>query len=157
MKLYFETPLFEKFINMILVDTNYCFDEINENYEKYRELLAKKAEAPLSQEDLQNEEMCERVMGANFEQCKSNLDLMRELSVWSPETFLTEADRKTAVPLLNNALRTFVNAASFISNRELLAKFKFESGKVLSNLVQIYSNLDVSPHLLRSTRSSRIR
>jgi hypothetical protein len=56
-------------------------------------------------------------MGANLEQCKSNLKLMRELSVWSPGTFLTEADRKSAVPLLNNALRTFVDTGNFTSNR----------------------------------------
>lgn len=82
-------------------------------------------------------------MQGNLEMCKSNLKLMRELSVWSPETFLTEADRKTAVPLFNNALRTFVDAATFTSNRELLAKFKFSSGQALSDLVQIYTNLDV--------------
>lgn len=110
---------------MILTDTSYSFDETNENYEKYRELLSKKAEGPLSQEDLQNEEMCERIMGANLELCKSNLKLMRELSSWSPETFLSEADIKTAVPLLNLALRTFIEAGSFSSNRELMAKFKF--------------------------------
>lgn len=62
---------------MILIDTNYSFDETNENYEKYRKLLDKKAEEPLSQEDLQNEETFERIMGANLEQCKSNLKLMR--------------------------------------------------------------------------------
>ncbi len=54
LKLYFGDPLFEKFINMILIDTNYSFDETNENYEKYRKLLDKKTEGPLSQEDLQN-------------------------------------------------------------------------------------------------------
>jgi len=129
---------------MILVDTNYSFDEANESYEKYRKLLDKKAEEPLSQEDLQNEETAERNMGAHLEAIKSNLKLMNELSVWSPETFLTEPDRRTAVPLLNNALRTFVDAASFSSNRELLAKFKFERGRALSDLVQIYANLDIN-------------
>ena len=39
---------------MILTDTSYSFDETNENYEKYRQVLEKKAEGPLSQEDLQN-------------------------------------------------------------------------------------------------------
>lgn len=82
-------------------------------------------------------------MGANLEMCKSNIKVMRELSGWSPEIFLTEADLKTAVPLLNNALRTFIDAGSFSSNRELMMKFKFESGRALSDLVQIYANLDV--------------
>lgn len=40
---------------MILVDTNYSFDETNENYEKYRKFLDKKISGEtLSQEDLQN-------------------------------------------------------------------------------------------------------
>ena len=82
-------------------------------------------------------------MQANLEQCKSNLKLMRELSSWSPETFLTEADRRTAVPIMNLALRTFVDPATFTSNRQLLAKFKFDSGRALSDLVQIYANLNV--------------
>lgn len=50
---------------------------------------------------------------------------MRDLSVWSPETFLTEADRTTAVPLLNNILKTFVDPGAFTSNRQLITKFKF--------------------------------
>lgn len=83
-------------------------------------------------------------MGANLEMCKSNIKVMRELSGWSPEIFLTEADLKTAVPLLNNALRTFIDAGSFSSNRELMMKFKFESGRALSDLVQIYANLDTN-------------
>lgn len=32
----------------MLTDTNYAFDETNEHYEKYRSLLDKKAEGPLS-------------------------------------------------------------------------------------------------------------
>ena len=96
-------------------------------------------------------------MGANLEQCKSNLKLMRELSGWSPETFLTEADRMTAVPLLNNALRTFIDAGSFATNRGLLAKFKFERARALSDLVQIYANLNVTPPSPRSTRYFRTR
>ena len=89
--------------------------------------------------------------------CKSNLKLMRELSAWSPEIFLTEADIKTAVPLLNNALRTFVDAGSFSSNRSLMTKFKFESGRALSSLVQIYANLDVRSEGCRSTRCFRTK
>jgi hypothetical protein len=50
---------------------------------------------------------------------------MRDLSTWSPETFLTEADRSTAVPLLNNILKTFVDPGAFAANRQLVNKFKF--------------------------------
>lgn len=82
-------------------------------------------------------------MQGHLEMCKSNLQLMSALSSWSPETFLTEADRKTAVPILNLALRTFVDPATFTSNRELLAKCKFDSGRALSDLVQIYANLNI--------------
>ena len=40
---------------MVLTDTTYCFDETNENYEKYKQHEAKKLEGPLSEEDLKNE------------------------------------------------------------------------------------------------------
>ena len=46
--------------------------------------------------------------------------------------------------LLNNILRTFVDPTSFVANRQLLAKFKFDKEIVLSDLVQTYVNLDVS-------------
>jgi hypothetical protein len=39
---------------MVMTDTTYCFDEVNENYKKFRQLEAKKAEGPLSAEDLKN-------------------------------------------------------------------------------------------------------
>lgn len=144
LKNYFHNPLFEKFLNMVLTDTTYCFDETNENYEKYKQLEAKKAQGPLSPEDLKNEEMVERVIGSTLSQSTSNLKLIRDLSVWSPETFLTEADRKTAVPLLNNILKTFVDPGAFTADPQLLLKFKFERAPALADLVQIYGNLDIN-------------
>jgi hypothetical protein len=144
LKNYFNTPLFEKFLNMVMTDTTYCFDETNENYEKFKQLEAKKAEGPLSQEDLKNEEMVERIIGSTLSQSSSNLKLMRDLSVWSPGTFLTEADRTTAVPLFNNILKTFVDPGAFTSNRQLVTKFKFESAPALADLVQIYANLNIN-------------
>lgn len=154
LKNYFHNPLFEKFLNMVLTDTTYCFDETNENYEKYKQLEAKKAQGPLSPEDLKNEEMVERVIGSTLSQSTSNLKLIRDLSVWSPETFLTEADRKTAVPLLNNILKTFVDPGAFTADPQLLLKFKFERAPALADLVQIYGNLDVLLPPRRSTNSS---
>lgn len=88
--------------------------------------------------------MVERIIGSTLSQSTSNLKLMRDLSVWSPETFLTEADRTTAVPLLNNILKTFVDPGAFTSNRQLITKFKFESAPALADLVQIYANLNVN-------------
>lgn len=58
-------------------------------------------------------------------QSTSNLKLMRELSAWSPETFLSEAERTTVVPLLNTILKTFVDPTTFAANRQLLMKYKF--------------------------------
>lgn len=88
--------------------------------------------------------MVERIIGSTLNQSSSNLKLMRDLSVWSPETFLTEADRSTAVPLLNNILKTFVDPGAFTSNRQLITKFKFERAQALSDLVQIFANLYVN-------------
>lgn len=84
---------------------------------------------------------------------------MRDLSNWSPETFLTEADRSTAVPLLNNILKTFVDPGAFAANRQLVNKFKFESAPALSDLVQIYANLNInqllSSSIVKDTRNYR--
>jgi len=157
LKNYFHTSLFEKFLNMVLTDTTYCFDETNENYDKYKQLEAKKAQGPLGQEDLKNEEMVDRIISSTLSQSTSNLKLIRDLTVWSPETFLTEADRKTAVPLLNNILKTFVDAGAFAANPQFLLKFKFERAPALADLVQIYGNLDVPFSLFRSTNSSRTK
>lgn len=46
--------------------------------------------------------------------------------------------------LLNNILYTFIEPTSFVANRQLISKFKFEKDHVLSNIVQIYVNLDIS-------------
>lgn len=104
----------------------------------------KKANGPLSAEDLKNEEMVERIIGSTLSQSTSNLKLLRNLSAWSPETFLTEADRSTAVPLLNNILKTFVDPGAFASNRQLVAKFKFDRAAALSDLVQIFANININ-------------
>lgn len=54
----------------------------------------------------------------------------------------------TAVPLLNNIIKTFVDPGAFTSNRQLLSKFKFESGPALADLVQIYANLSTNDNIL---------
>ena len=69
---------------MVLTDTTYSFDETNENYEKYKQLEAKKLEGPLSEEDLKNEEQVEGIIRSTLNQSTSNLRLMRDLSAWSP-------------------------------------------------------------------------
>ena len=46
--------------------------------------------------------------------------------------------------LLNHILSTFMDPTSFVSNRQLLSRFKFEKEHVLSHIVQTYVNLDVT-------------
>jgi hypothetical protein len=41
LKSYFNTPVFERFLNMVITDTTYCFDETNEKYGPYKELEGK--------------------------------------------------------------------------------------------------------------------
>ncbi len=65
-------------------------------------------------------------MSSTLQQSTSNLKLMKELSAWSPDTFLTEAERSTVVPLLNNILKTFVDPTTFVANRQLIVQYKFE-------------------------------
>ena len=38
LKSYFKTDVFEKFLNMIMGDTTYCFDETNEHYSTLKKL-----------------------------------------------------------------------------------------------------------------------
>lgn len=38
LKSYFKTEVFERFLNMVMGDTTYCFDETNEKYETYKGL-----------------------------------------------------------------------------------------------------------------------
>ena len=45
---------------------------------------------------------------------------------------------------MNNILKTFVDPTTFVTNRQLLNKHKFEREIVLSDLLQIYTNLDVN-------------
>lgn len=66
------------------------------------------------------------IITSTLEQSTSNLKLMRALSTWSPETFLSGAEITTVVPLLNNILKTFVDPTTFVTNRQLLSKHKFE-------------------------------
>lgn len=74
----------------------------------------------------------------------SNLKLLKDLSNWSPETFFGSVFLDNTVVLLNNILRTFADPTSFVANRQLLAKFRFDKEIVLSDVVQTYVNLDVS-------------
>jgi hypothetical protein len=101
--------------------------------------------------------MVERIISSTLSQSTSNLKLISSLTVWSPETFLTEADRKTAVPLLNNILKTFVDAGAFTANPQFLLKFKFERAPALADLVQIYGNLDVLVFSFRLTNFSQVK
>ena len=55
------------------------------------------------------------------------------------------------MPLLNNVLGTFVDPGAFCANPQLVAKFKFEKAPALSDLLQIYVNLDVLVILPRLT------
>ena len=72
------------------------------------------------------------------------LEQARAIKANYTETFLTEADKSTAVPLLNNILKTFVDPGAFASNRQLVTKFKFESAPALADVVYIYANLNVN-------------
>ena len=38
LKTYFKTEVFERFLNMAMGDTTYCFDETNEKYDTFKEL-----------------------------------------------------------------------------------------------------------------------
>lgn len=38
----FKTEVFERFLNMVMGDITYCFDETNENYDTYKQLENKK-------------------------------------------------------------------------------------------------------------------
>lgn len=38
LKSYFKTEVFERFLNMVMGDTTYCFDETNDKYATYQEL-----------------------------------------------------------------------------------------------------------------------
>ncbi len=87
------------------------------------------------------------IITSTLEQSTSNLKLMRELTAWSPETFLGGAEISTVVPLMNNILKTFVDPTTFVTNRQLLSKHKFEKEIVLSDLLQIYVNLDINEQL----------
>lgn len=51
------------------------------------------------------------------------------------------------MPLLNNILKTFVDPTTFVTNRQLLSKHKFEKEIVLSDLLQVYVNLDIDDRL----------
>jgi hypothetical protein len=102
---------------MIMTDSTYCFDEICEKYEKLKEFDMKRANNSMTQEDTRSEEMVTGAMAGNLQQSVSNLQLLRDLSSWSPETFHAEAFLTTAVPLFNNMLRTIVDPTSFANNR----------------------------------------
>lgn len=90
-------------------------------------------------------------------QSTSNIKLLKELSKWSPETFFSEAFLGDVVHLLNNILQTFIDPTSFVANRQLVNKYKFEKDHVLSNIVQTYVNLDVNDILRRFLKSLLLR
>lgn len=129
---------------MVMTDTTYCFDETNEGYGKYKELEDKKQQGPLNEEDQKQEEQLSMTISSTLDQSTSNLKLMRALSEWSPETFLSGAEISTVVPLLNNIMKTLVDPTTFVANRQLLSRFKFEKELVLSDLLQIYANMDIN-------------
>jgi hypothetical protein len=46
--------------------------------------------------------------------------------------------------LFNNILKNFVDPGAFTSNRQIIAKFKFDRAAALSDLVQIYANVNIN-------------
>ena len=110
---------------MIMTDTTYCFDETAEKYDKLKEYEMKRQNNTMTPEDTKQEEFISNQMAGNLQQSTSNIKLLRDLSNWSPETFHNEAFLTSIVPLLNTILKTLVDPASFVSNRQITAKYKF--------------------------------
>lgn len=52
---YFRTKVFERFLNMVMGDATYCFDEVNDKYASYQELESKSQRETLSEEEQRNE------------------------------------------------------------------------------------------------------
>jgi ubiquitin conjugation factor E4 B len=142
------TEQFERFINMIMTDSTYCFDEITEKYDKLKEYDMKRANNSMTPEDLRSEEMISGAMTGNLQQTVSNLKLLKSLSNWSPETFHAEAFLTSAVPLFNNMLSTLVDPTSFANDRSIVSKYKFEKEFMLADLLTIYVNLNIKDILV---------
>lgn len=80
---YGKTQLFERFINMIMTDTTYCFDETADKYDKLKEYEAKRQNNKMTPEDIKQEEFIENQMAGTLQQSTSNTKLLRDLSAWS--------------------------------------------------------------------------
>ena len=95
----------------------------------------------MTPEDIKQEEFIQNQMAGTLQQSTSNTKLLRDLSAWSPETFHNEAFLTSIIPLLNIILKTLVDPTSFVANREITNKYKFDKNFVLSDVLNIYTNL----------------
>jgi hypothetical protein len=85
------TEQFERFINMIMTDSTYCFDEITEKYDKLKEYDMKRANNSMTPEDLRSEELISGAMTGNLLADRQQPQLLKSLEL-GPETFDTEAN-----------------------------------------------------------------
>lgn len=126
---------------MIMTDTTYCFDQTADKYDKLKEYEVKRQNNKMTPEDIKQEEFIENQLASTLQQSTSNVKLLRDLSAWSPDTFHNQAFLTSIVPLLNIILKTLVDPTSFVANRQLTNKYKFDKNFVLSDILNIYTNL----------------
>lgn len=148
---------FKKYINYILNDMNYCLNDGIESLIKIRKFQEKKTTEALTPEE---EEEFQKIKGSckyMMQQSNENISMMKQLSDWNSQLFVTEEFGERSAAILNNYLKMLCGPKCLELKVDNPQEYNFQPEKLLGNLIVIY--LHISRHseffdcLLKDERS----
>ena len=148
---------FKKYINYILNDMNYCLNEGIETLIKIKKFQEKKLTERLSPEE---EEELGKITGSckyMMQQSNENISMMKQLSDWNSQLFVTEEFGERSAAILNNYLKMLCGPKCLELKVDNPKDYNFAPEELLGNLIIIY--LHISRHqefydcLLKDERS----
>lgn len=136
-----KSEIIERFINMIMNDSTYCIDEGLANMEKLIKVEDRLANGEmLSQEDEAGREQFQNIARSVFSNVKECLELMGNISTFSPKSFFYGDFKKRMAQLLNYFLVN-ITSTKFVQLKAKFETLNFKPGKLLKDIVLTYTNL----------------
>ncbi|EGR28270.1 ubiquitin conjugation factor e4, putative, partial [Ichthyophthirius multifiliis] len=133
--------LFERFINMVINDCNYCTDEGITNLKQIYDYYKKGDPSKLSQEEQQSLDRCINMAKIFNQQSKETINLIANMSNWAPNSFLSDTFLELIVTMLYNFLMKIMDPSLNQYNQK---DYSFSPNTMLRDLVTIYANLSFS-------------
>jgi ubiquitin conjugation factor E4 B len=138
-----DTPYFEKFMNSLINDLTFCFEEGLAKIQAISDFEVKQEATPklLTKEDKANYKQNKSICRANFQLAGECLWNTKQISTWCKQAFLNEAFAGRIAQTMNFVLKQLVSPESTAIKVKNPDKLAFKPIELLADLTQIYTNL----------------